>query len=326
MQSPKCLMRCLASCLLGHVLLASLSFAEITQRDFPVVAPASLYVGDVPEYMEQVWLYLLDENYFVLKKTRSVSGKSKGIGQQYTGKWRQIDGGSNLQLTNSFGFTQVLNIGSSGKLYGSMQVGGAISTRTLTMSKIPYSKPQFKISGVLESRGSRWVLTDSAAGHIFPRVEGELEANSFKSPVFIEAEVSLVKNGIKIEKIYSSTDKLPSSLRMQKENWGDIVNNDTWQNDPGSGLQTASCRFRRVGITDGILEISGQGLHLELPYRVEEQRLQFPEGYTNPQNMTTEARRWIEMLSGHVVWQYEGTTLVLHSHTGRTLQLNKARR
>ena len=325
MQCPKLLVRCLLFCLLGQLLWASPLLAEITKWDFPSIESGSLYVADVPDHMEQVWLYLLDENYFVLKKTRSVSGKSKELGQ-FTGRWRQVDSGANLQLTNTFGLSLVLNIGSSGKLYGSMQVGDAISTNTLSMSKIPYSKPQFNISGVLETRGSHFELTDSAAGRTFTKVECDLDISSVKNPVFIEAAVSLAKQGIKIEHIYSSTEKIPSSLHMQKENWGDFVYEDTWQNDPVKGMQAASCRFHRTGIAGGVLEISGPGLHLELPYRVDEQILSFPTGGARSGNLAPDAQPWLEILSGAVRWQHEGNFLFLRSSTGKTLQLHKAGR
>lgn len=326
MWCAKFLVRCLLGCLLVHVLWASQSLAEITENSFPVIVPGSLYVGDVPAYMEQVWLYLLDDNYFVLKKTRSVSGKSKSVGQ-FTGRWRQVDGGANLQLTNDFGLSLAMNIGSTGKLYSSMQVGDAISSYTLAMTRIPFSKPLFKMSAVLEVRGSRLVLTDSAAGRTFAPVEGDLDINSIKKPVFIEADVSLAKHGVKIEKIYSSTEKLPSSLRAQKENFDEVTYEETWQNDAGNGIQAVSCYFRSKGTAGGILEISGQGLHLELPYRLEQQALQFFGGSSyNSQNLTAEARRWLEILSGHVVWQYEGKTLILRSPTGINLQLHNARR
>ena len=73
MKLVKRFMRCLLVFALVQAMWASQSFAESKEDVFPVIAAQSLYVGDMPEYMEQVWLYLLEDNYFILKKTRSAS-------------------------------------------------------------------------------------------------------------------------------------------------------------------------------------------------------------------------------------------------------------
>ena len=319
-------MRCLLACAFVQALWASQPFAENAENSFPMIAPGSLYVGDVPEYMEQAWLYLLDDNYFILKKTRSVNGKSRSL-SQFTGRWRQIDGGANLQLTNAFGLQLNMNVGCSGNLYSSVQTAAAMSAQTLVMKKAPFSKPLFRIAAVLESHGGKVVLTDSAAGRSFSPVEGDLGNKISNEPIFIEAEVSLLKKGIKIEKIYSSTEKLPSSLRQKDERFVDVAGGGTWQNEPGDGMAAASCYFHEKGAASGILEISGSGLHLELSYRVDQQVLVFMLASGNKvADMSPEAHRWLEVLRGEIAWRHEGDLLVLHSRSGRSVQFHKVGR
>lgn len=322
MKLLKLFMRYLLVFALVQAMWASQSFAERTEDVFPVIAPQSLYVGDMPEYMEQVWLYLLEDNYFILKKTRSVSGKSKAL-TQFTGRWRQIDGGANLQLTNVFGLQMNMNIGSSGKLYSSVQAAAAMSVQTLVMNKSPFSRPMFRISAVLESRNGHLVLTDSAAGRSFSPVEGELDNAALKVPLFIEADVTLLKKGIKLEKIYSSTENLPSSIRHKDGNFDDAVGATIWQSQEGDGFSPASCYFRKKGSGTGVLEVSGPGLHLELPYRVEQQHLVFiAEPQKQATDISVEGHRWLKLLSGQFLWRNEGELLVLQSPAGHSIQFS----
>ena len=320
MKLVKRFMRCLLVFALVQAMWASQSFAESKGDVFPVIAAQSLYVGDMPEYMEQVWLYLLEDNYFILKKTRSVSGKSKAL-TQFTGRWRQIDGGANLQLTNVFGLQMNMNIGSSGKLYSSVQAA-SMSARTLVMKKSPFSSPMFRISAVLESRNGHLVLTDSAAGRTFSPVEGELDHAALNVPLFIEADVTLLKKGIKLEKIYSTTENIPSSIRHKDGNFDDLAGAAIWQSQGGDGFSPASCYFRKRGSGIGVLEVSGPGLHLELPYRVEKQHLVFiAEPKKQATDISVEGARWLKLLSGQVLWRNEGELLVLQSPAGHSIQL-----
>ena len=321
MKLVKRFMRCLLVFALVQAMWASQSFAESKENAFPVIAAQSLYVGDMPEYMEQVWLYLLEDNYFILKKTRSASGKSKAL-TQFTGRWRQIDGGANLQLTNAFGLQMNMNIGSSGKLYSSVQAAASMSARTLVMKKSPFSSPMFRISAVLESRNGHLVLTDSAAGRTFSPVEGELDHAALNVPLFIEADVTLLKKGIKLEKIYSTTENIPSSIRHKDGNFDDLAGATIWQSQGGDGFSPASCYFRKRGSGTGVLEVSGPGLHLELPYRVEQQHLVFiAEPKKQATDISVEGGRWLKLLSGQVLWRNEGELLVLQSPAGHSIQL-----
>ena len=320
MKLVKRFMRCLLVFALVQAMWASQSFAESKEDVFPVITAQSLYVGDMPEYMEQVWLYLLEDNYFILKKTRSASGKSKAL-TQFTGRWRQIDGGANLQLTNVFGLQMNMNIGSSGKLYSSVQAA-SMSARTLVMKKSPFSSPMFRISAVLESRNGHLVLTDSAAGRTFSPVEGDLDNAALKVPLFIEADVTLLKKGIKLNKIYSSTENIPSSIRHKDGNFDDLAGATIWQSQGGDGFSSASCYFRKKGSGTGVLEVSGPGLHLELPYRVEQQHLVFiAEPKKQATDISVEGARWLKLLSGKVLWRNEGELLVLQSPAGHSIQL-----
>ena len=320
MKLVKRFMRCLLVFALVQAMWASQSFAESKEDVFPVITAQSLYVGDMPEYMEQVWLYLLEDNYFILKKTRSASGKSKAL-TQFTGRWRQIDGGANLQLTNVFGLQMNMNIGSSGKLYSSVQAA-SMSARTLVMKKSPFSSPMFRISAVLESRNGHLVLTDSAAGRTFSPVEGDLDNAALKVPLFIEADVTLLKKGIKLEKIYSTTENIPSSIRHKDGNFDDLAGATIWQSQGGDGFSPASCYFRKRGSGTGVLEVSGPGLHLELPYRVEQQHLVFvAEPKKQATDISVEGGRWLKLLSGQVLWRNEGELLVLQSPAGHSIQL-----
>ena len=320
MKLVKLFMRCLLVFALVQAMWASQSFAESKEDVFPVITAQSLYVGDMPEYMEQVWLYLLEDNYFILKKTRSASGKSKAL-TQFTGRWRQIDGGANLQLTNVFGLQMNMNIGSSGKLYSSVQAA-SMSARTLVMKKTPFSSPMFRISAVLESRNGHLVLTDSAAGRTFSPVEGDLDNAALKVPLFIEADVTLLKKGIKLNKIYSSTENIPSSIRHKDGNFDDLAGATIWQSQGGDGFSSASCYFRKKGSGTGVLEVSGPGLHLELPYRVEQQHLVFiAEPKKQATDISVEGGRWLKLLSGQVLWRNEGELLVLQSPAGHSIQL-----
>ena len=111
-------------------------------------------------------------------------------------------------------------------------------------------------------------------------------------------------------------------MRAARGNFDDLAGATIWQSQGGDGFSPASCYFRKRGSGIGVLEVSGPGLHLELPYRVEQQHLVFiAEPKKQATDISVEGGRWLKLLSGQVLWRNEGELLVLQSPAGHSIQL-----
>ena len=294
---------------------ATISFSKI-------VAP-QLYIADFPAQTKQVWLYLFQNNYFVLKQIQFANGKSLPT-IQITGRWRQVDNGAHVQLTNTFGLELSVDVGTEGVLYGTIQNAQPFSMENITLKPVPFRSDPYRMSGILAYSDGQLVLTDSAAEHSFSPVVTEVDEKSGKHPRFVEVEVSQLKEGIRIERILSETAIIPSSVKDKKQEFTTLVVQSVWQVDSGPGISEATCVFHQQGSHSGTLEVSGRGLRVEMTYQYKKKTLFFvlPER-VKQELLAIGENGWLDLTLGPVAWRNEGTVLVLRAQSGRLIQFRR---
>lgn len=290
---------------------------------FPKIVAPSLYVADVPTQTKQVWLYLFQNNYFVLKQIQFANRKSLPT-IQLTGRWRQIDNGAHVQLTNAFGLELSVDVGTEGVLYGTIQNTQPFSMENITLKPAPFRSDPYKMAGVLAHSHGQMVLTDSAAEHSFSPVISEVDDSSGKYPRYVEVEVSQLKEGIRIEKILSETTIIPSSVKEKTQDFTELVGQFVWQVEPGPGISEATCVFHQQTPHSGTLEVSGHGLRVELTYQYKKKTLSFVLPRRARQDLVAIGENgWLDLTLGPVAWRNEGAVLVLRSQSGRLIQFHR---
>ena len=295
-----------------------------TPVEYTSLAPATLYVSmpGTPGVGE-VRLWLLDNNFFVLRQMPG--DKRKGSAALcLTGRWRQVENGSILQLVNRHGLSARFNIGGRGNLYGSMPTPPDMAPRSMVMKAIPYRMESFTLMGLLEHRNGRLTLTDSASGLVFFPVTGEGADGVQAEPLFVEAEVFLSKGSLRIERLKSSTADIPPALRS-KENFADAVEGIVWRIPPSREAPAMSCTFRPKGAERGALEIAGSGVRLEATYKeLPRQRLDISIRAENARAAHTgEIEALLRVFNGPLSWSLENDALVLTTPDGLSLQMEK---
>ena len=296
-----------------------------TSAEYTTLTPATLYAGKTghPDAGE-VRLWLLDNNFFVLRQVPGGKGKS-GSGPCLTGRWRQVENGSILQLVNRHGLSVRFNIGGRGNLYGSMPPPPDMAPRSMVMKTIPYRAEPFTLMGLLEYRKGQRTLTDSASGLVFPMTGEGVDAASQTNPLFVEAEVSLSKGNLRIERLKSSTAEIPSSMRG-KENFADAAGSTVWLIPPTRGVSSISCAFHPGGAERGSLEIAGPGVRLEATYKeLPGQKLDISIRAKDARAARTdEIEELLRVFNGQLSWSLENDALVLTTPEGLSLQMEKA--
>ena len=296
-----------------------------TPAEYTSLAPATLYVSmPGPPGVGEVRLWLLDNNFFVLRQMPGDKRKG-GAAPCLTGRWRQVENGSILQLVNRHGLSVRFNIGGRGNLYGSMPTSPDMAPRSMVMKAIPYRMEPFTLMGLLEHRDGRLTLTDSASGLVFSPVTGEgADGGAQANPLFVEAEVSLGKGSLRIERLKSSTADIPPALRS-KENFAGAVGGIVWLIPPTREASAISCAFRPLGAKRGALELAGPGVRLEATYKeLPGQRLDISIRVEDARAAHTgEIEALLRVFNGPLSWSLENDALVLTTPDGLSLQMEK---
>jgi len=273
--------------------------------------------------MSQIRLFFFQENYFVLKKMKFENGKAQLV-SQLTGRWRQVGDGAHIQLTNVFGLEMNLDVGSEGGLYGNLQDSNSFTIKNLLLRKVPYQSEVFRVAGVLEPRREDIIFTDSAAELSFSPVS---LGDGIKTPAiakFVEAEVSFSKGKTNILRIFSESEKFPSSVRQKKQSFSEAVEPYVWVTTPSKGGAEATCFFYRHSSAGGVLEVAGRGLRVELRYIVKKQGLNFLVNANDKKLLeSTNEDGWLALTQGPVEWRIEGPILILNTQSGGTILLCK---
>lgn len=289
---------------------------------FAVLYPDVRYEGrELTESGElQVELQLMNGNFFSLRQVFVPRG-GRAVTQNFTGKWRQVEHGALLLLTNLNGLSLRLNVGGSGNLYGEFFCNATTPPASVALKQVAEPLRSFVIMGRLERSGTGDVsLTDSGSGQVFFPVGGKpLNALSEKEhALFIDAVVSFEGKHMLLEKIRSMSRTVPEGLADSKgisDNFdlAGFVEGQTWFLPPQIGVEKATCIFSDMKEGKGSLEVSGPGLHFvvditEQPGR----RLELSIGDRNVRMLRAAGFESIlEYFFGEYVWSREGNALAL---------------
>jgi outer membrane protein TolC len=172
------------------------------------LAPLSLYEGAVRDTggESRVELRLLDDNFFVLSSSIAPQG-GPAVARDIVGRWERTRGGDLLQLTNLHGLALRLNVGGEGTLYGDFRLAPDRPAQSFALKEAPFRARSFVITGRLERREGRAVLTDSASGRIFTPVTGAVPAG--EEPLFVEVEGMPAQDGFAVKRVRSVSARMP---------------------------------------------------------------------------------------------------------------------
>ena len=293
------------------------------QASYAVLAPGSLYAASLGHGVE-VRLRLLENQFFVLTQTRPKGDNGPPL--CLTGRWAQTSGGALLQLSNNHGLALCFNVGGGGSLYGTSVGRPGLPPQSLTLRKKPHTPAPFIIMGNLEFRNGQAVLTDSASGVAFAPVTGkDLDALNKSAPVFVEAEVSPLKRGLRVERLRSATERGPSAAAPAEERFVDVAGKGVWLAPPLPGVPATACFFHPAGQGRGTVEITGPGVRLTAAYQeLPGQKLLFRVAEAEARNARDGgAGALLDFLGGEAAWTRAGGALLLRA-AGRSLQLERA--
>lgn len=275
---------------------------------FPRVEAGNTYQGTVTENdMEcSVNLDLMGSGFFALRQSSKTD--EKVTTQTITGRWRQTGDGAQLRLANQYGFSQRLNVGGSGLLYGDFTFSRSAPSVSLALKKKQFMPEPFLMMGLLQqSQAGTPVLLDCAAQITFPVVPGSmLPEQPDGAPLFVEALVSMTSRGLRIEKIVTATRNIPKSSMdvPESRNFGDITHNSLWVLPLKNNAIKTAWFFSRIDAQSGRAEITAPGLHIMATYtdmgrgRIEfavteeDSRMLHALGETELLNLLTNTNAW----------------------------------
>ena len=298
----------------------------------PAYAPlsaASFYTGEerTERGERRVELYLLDGNFFVLRQTDTLRGRTATT-RDMTGIWRQVEGGALLQLSNRHGLTLRLNIGVRRNLYGDFLSSPNGFPQSLVLKESPFRMPSFSVMGRLDRVAGRATLTDSATGRVFTPAAGEaLTALPEENPLFVDAVILPAKNGCAVERIRSFSSRFPSQADTAPtdRDFAASVEGVVWLLPPLPGLPAASCAFRGRGKGRGSLEVTGPGLRLAADYDLRGRSLSVAVSKEDSRMVNAcGAEALPRMLASVRSWSLENDALVLTATDGQSFLLEKA--
>lgn len=323
--------------LLPLVLLCAAALAPVALpaavAAFAAHAPlpaASLYAGgERTEGGERrVELYLLDGSFFVLRQISAPRG-GEAVTRDMTGHWRQVEDGTLLRLSNRHGLSLRLNIGGGGNLYGDFFPAPGGPVQSFILKRSPFRMPSFCLMGRLDRAKGRAALTDSATGRVFTPLAGEALAAlpGGEEPLFVDVEVLPAKNGLRVQRVRSFSGRFPSQAQAAPSagDFAAAVSGTVWLLPSLPGLPAASCVFSGDGKGNGVLEVTGPGLHLSADYALRGTSLTFSVGKADAEMLRAcGAEALARMLTSVRSWSLEGGALVLNAADGQSFLLEKA--
>ncbi|MCR4666769.1 MAG: hypothetical protein K5657_05695 [Desulfovibrio sp.] len=300
------------------LLLSDLSLA------FPRMEAGSAFLGEETKngMGQKVRLTLLDGHFFVLEQIFFSGGKT--FTRCMTGKWRQMDSGATLLLRNAHGLSLPLTVGAT-NLYGTFPTMGAERRPLLVLAKTAFSHPTFTAFGTMTREGSLARFEDSATGRVFTLNGEEVLSFPEKAPYFVDAEIAFHADICRLIRVRSRSQYFPSTRKKALDiPFSAIVKNATWWITFPSGL-TVSCVFTEKNSGHGVMEVSGRGLYLSVPYTQSEKAISFSLSRKDKKMLSLcEAEELSTLLQSATAWDRDGSSLLLCNADGELAQLENA--
>lgn len=291
-----------------------------TAAVFPRLEAPSAYTAAVEErdMAYEAFLRLRDGHFFILHERVFLPG-GKAEERSLTGTWRQIGGGTLLQLANRNGLTLKLNVGGAGDLYGGVR---ALRARTLSVVfKKTEDRPRpFAVMGLLSFKDRKAALSDVASGRIFSLApDARLDALAAQgTPLFADAEVEEEGEGLRLTHLRGTSTRLPAPTDRSPATFDRIADGDLWRLS-APGLPPLPCTFARIGSAKGAFEAVGQGLRLRAVYEIRESGIGFRVDENDARLLEMSGAGALPRLLARIqYWDVEGDVLVF-SEKERTL-------
>lgn len=310
-------MRAVIVCLLLSV-AAPVGMGAAARFPFARLQPGSFYTGEVQQdsLRQQAELHLLDNGYFVLRQ--NFCRGERNFTRHMTGHWLQTNDGALLQMDNSHGLGLRCNVGGERNLYCPLPGIGGQEVQTVLLREGAFTMPEFSVMGRLEQQGEGFILTDSATGRVFQLRENAALAD-LATPLFVDAFIRPDSTGCTLLRLRSSSRSLPQA--QTADFTADAVPH-VWLMQAGD--EAVTCIFTPEDDRHGIVTLSGPGLHLRLPYRVDGTALTLTAQDADRDMLQGLGAEELLYLPAVERWRLSGTALVLHTEDGRQFMLKRA--
>lgn len=234
---------------------------------FPSLEAAQAFAGKVEAggTVYDVLLRLRPGRFFILHE-RALLPSGRLEKRSLTGRWRQSDGGALLRLTSRNGFDRTLNVGGGQELYGHVRTEDGQSLN-LPLKLCRDDPRPFSLAGLLDFEDGMPRLQDAASGIVFPLKSidpadvAALDALARRNvPLFAEAEVEESLGGVRLLRLLSVSERLPSTVRQAPRLLREVRGGSwRWLTDKAPDLNAV---FTPQGESEALLELTGKGLRV----------------------------------------------------------------